>query len=97
PLVSNDFRHLRQSLKDRIHQPYRAPLIPGFDEILSLQKNEIDGLLGICLSGGGPSILAFAESNLGGIYRQIDAVFRKHDIRSRVFELESDNRGRTIA
>ena len=96
-LLSNDFRFLRQSLKDRIHQPYRAPLIPGFEEILSLQEGKIEGLLGICLSGAGPSILAFAESNLGGIYRQIEAVFQKHDIRSRVFELESDNCGRTIA
>ena len=64
-LLSNDFRFLRQSLKDRIHQPYRAPLIPGFEEILALQDDKIEGLLGICLSGAGPSILAFAESNLG--------------------------------
>jgi len=96
-LLSNHFGLLRQSLKDKIHQPYRAPLIPGFEEILALQEKEIGGLLGICLSGAGPSILAFAESNLGEIYRRIEAVFQKHGISSRAFELETDNQGRTIS
>ena len=96
-LLSNQFSFLRQSLRDRIHQPYRAPLIPGFEEILALQEHEIQGLLGICLSGAGPSVLAFAESNLGGIYRRIEAVFQKHGISSRAFELETDNQGRTIS
>jgi len=95
-LLSNDFHFLRQSLKDRVHQPYRAPLIPGFEEILALQENEISGLLGICLSGAGPSILVFAESNLSQIYRRIEAIFQKHGISSRAFELETDNQGRTI-
>lgn len=95
-LLSNDFHFLRQSLKDRVHQPYRAPLIPGFEEILALQENEISGLLGICLSGAGPSILVFAESNFGQIYRRIEAIFQKHGISSRAFELETDNQGRTI-
>jgi len=96
-LLSNDFHFLRQSLKDRIHQPYRAPLIPGFEEILSLQESKIEGLLGICLSGAGPSILAFAESNLGQIYQRIEAVFGRHGIAARPFDLETDNCGRAIA
>jgi homoserine kinase len=96
-LLSNDFRFLRQSLKDKIHQPFRAPLIPGFEEVLGLQENNIRGLLGICLSGAGPSILAFAESHLSEISRRIEEVFQRHGITSRTFELETDNHGRTIA
>ena len=96
-LLSKDFHFLRQSLKDRVHQPYRAPLIPGFEEILALQEQESQGLLGICLSGAGPSILAFADSNLSQIYRRIEAVFQKHGVGSRAFELEADNQGRTIS
>jgi homoserine kinase len=80
-----------------VHQPYRAPLIPGFEEILALQEQESQGLLGICLSGAGPSILAFADSNLSQIYRRIEAVFQKHGVGSRAFELEADNQGRTIS
>jgi homoserine kinase len=96
-LLSNDFHFLRQSLKDRIHQPYRAPLIPGFEEILALQGSKIEGLLGICLSGAGPSILVFAESNVGQIYERIDAVFGRQGIASRPFDLQPDNCGRAIA
>ena len=34
-LTTGNWAHLREAMKDRIHQPYRAPLIPGFDEILA--------------------------------------------------------------
>ena len=46
------------ALEDRFHQPYRAPLVPGLDEILKLRA---PGLLGCALSGAGPSILVFYE------------------------------------
>jgi len=72
-------------------------LIPGLEEILCLQEAGIPGLLGICLSGAGPSILAFVESNLGEIYQRIEAIFKKNQIRSKPYELEIDNQGRTIS
>ena len=46
------------ALDDRFHQPYRAPLVPGLDDILKLRA---PGLLGCALSGAGPSILVFYE------------------------------------
>ena len=39
------------ALEDRFHQPYRAPLVPGLDDILKLRA---PGLLGCALSGAGP-------------------------------------------
>ena len=45
-------------MRDRIHQPYRAKLIPGLEEILELQ---VEGLLGVALSGAGPTVFAFVE------------------------------------
>ena len=95
-LLRNEFHFLRESLRDRLHQPFRAPLIPGFEEILRLNQEEISGLAGICLSGAGPSVLAFAEGNLDEIYSRIAAIFERHGLRSRRFELEVDNQGRTI-
>jgi homoserine kinase len=96
-LLQGQFHLLRESLRDRLHQPFRAPLIPGFSEILELQDSKFPGLLGICLSGAGPSILAFAESNCAGIYRQIAEIFGHFQIQSRSLELEVDSQGRTIA
>lgn len=96
-LLEGQFHLLRESLRDRIHQPFRASLVPGFSEIVELQNSEIPGLFGLCLSGAGPSILVFAESNFVGINRAIEEIFGRHRIRSRFFELEVDNQGRTIS
>jgi len=95
-LLRDEFHFLRESLRDRLHQPFRAPLIPGFEEILRLNQEELSGLMGICLSGAGPSVLAFAEGNLDEIYSRIAAIFERYGLRSRRFELEVDNQGRTI-
>lgn len=95
-LLRNEFQFLRESLRDKLHQPFRAPLIPGFEEILRLNQEEISGLAGVCLSGAGPSVLAFAEDNLDEIYSRIAGIFGRHGLRSRRFELEVDNQGRTI-
>ena len=95
-LLRNEFQFLRESLRDRLHQPFRAPLIPGLEEILRLNQEEISGLAGICLSGAGPSVLAFAEGNLDEIFSRIAGIFERHGLLSRRFELEVDNQGRTI-
>src|SRR5437764_651722 len=36
-LTTGNWPLLREAMKDRIHQPYRISLIPGFEEILDLQ------------------------------------------------------------
>ncbi|MDQ2898694.1 MAG: homoserine kinase [Acidobacteriota bacterium] len=46
------------ALDDRLHQPYRAGLVPGLADILKLRA---PGLLGCALSGAGPSVLVFYE------------------------------------
>jgi homoserine kinase len=63
-MQSGDFSLLREALRDRWHQPYRQPIVPGLEQALTLDHPD---LLGVCLSGAGPSIVAFAESNLGEI------------------------------
>ncbi len=42
---------------DRLHQPYRAPLIKDYAEVVNAFENA--GAVGSCLSGAGPSVLAF--------------------------------------
>ncbi len=95
-LLRDEFHLLSCSLKDHLHQPFRAPLIPGFGEILELNDAALPGLWALCLSGAGPSVLAFAHSNLDGIFGAIQAIFNRHEISCRRFDLEVDNLGRTI-
>lgn len=47
---------LREATQDRLHQPYRAPLVPGMPEVLA--EGERAGALGCFLSGAGPTLLA---------------------------------------
>jgi homoserine kinase len=51
---------LRVAMKDRIHQPYRAPICPLLPPLLPLAGN--DGILGVALSGAGPAVLLIVSS-----------------------------------
>ena len=61
------------ALEDRFHQPYRAPLVPGLEEILRLRA---PGLLGCALSGAGPSILVFYERGHDSVCDLVRQIFR---------------------
>ncbi|WP_148930271.1 homoserine kinase [Paenibacillus methanolicus] len=51
---------IRHAMRDRLHQPYRAGLIPGMAEILDRACEH--GALGAALSGAGPTLLALVEA-----------------------------------
>src|SRR5262245_35048065 len=67
---------LWEAMRDRLHQDQRASLVPGIKEALAIEKQE--GLLGIALSGAGPSIIALVNDNGKAIGNRIAACFRKH-------------------
>jgi homoserine kinase len=57
----------QELFRDRMHQPYRAPNVPGLAECLNVEHPD---LLGVCMSGSGSSALAFVrrnENEIGGI------------------------------
>ncbi|CAK9781332.1 unnamed protein product [Cutaneotrichosporon oleaginosum] len=82
-----------EAMKDRLHQPYRVPLIPGLDKIISLSPQSNPGLCGICLSGAGPTILALATENHEGIARDIERIFAEHNVECDFKVLEIDTKG----
>ncbi|HXX23097.1 MAG TPA: homoserine kinase [Terriglobia bacterium] len=76
--------------EDRWHQPYRAPLVPGLAEVLSIRHPDV---LGICLSGAGPSILAFVRANPTTLSELIRQTLAQHGIEAQPYLLTADNRG----
>jgi len=50
---------LREAMRDRLHQPYREKLFPHLVPVMDAAA--CAGALGACLSGAGPTILAFAR------------------------------------
>ncbi|TFY78310.1 hypothetical protein EWM64_g5701, partial [Hericium alpestre] len=70
-----------EAMKDRVHQPYRKGLIPGLPEVTSsITPKTHPGLLGICLSGAGPTILALAESNFEAIVEDARKIFKEKGV-----------------
>ena len=80
-----------EAMRDRLHQPQREALVPGLADALALPR--MQGLLGIALSGAGPSILALVDDNDEEIGERISSCFRKHQVESTVRLLEVDNDG----
>ncbi len=71
-LKSGRFALLREALQDRLHQPFRQELVPGLERALALEHPD---LLGVCLSGAGPSIVAIAQRNFGAIEELLTQTF----------------------
>ena len=70
-----------EAMRDKLHQPYRKLLIPGLTQVIdSISPKSHRGLLGICLSGAGPTILALATENFGQIAQDIIAILGRHQV-----------------
>ena len=75
---------------DRWHQPFRSHLVPGLPEVLALKH---PGLLGVCLSGAGPSLLAFTRGDTAAIGELIQKTLGEKQVKAQVHLLAADNRG----
>ena len=75
-LETGQYGDLREALKDRWHQPARAPLVAGLPEALGIDHPSV---LGVFLSGAGPSVVALAAPGqseeasvvLGTVYQRL--------------------------
>ena len=93
-LATGSSAPLRVAAGDRIHQPYRAPLVPGFAEMLAF---EMPGLLSVALSGAGPSVIALVDGNGAAIGEAMKAAFAREGIESDAFELGISTAGATVS
>ncbi|ASA23750.1 homoserine kinase [Paenibacillus donghaensis] len=58
-LASGRFDLIGKAMQDRLHQPYRAALVPGMEKLLAEAPQH--GALGIALSGAGPTLLCLVD------------------------------------
>jgi homoserine kinase len=90
-LAQQKYDLLWEAMRDQLHQPQRESLVPGLAEALALPR--MDGLLGVALSGAGPSILALVTDHADKIGSRLANCFSTHKIDSTVRTLEVDNDG----
>ena len=60
-LAANNQNWLTTALEDKLHQPYRQKLIPGYQKVK--QAAIAAGAYGMVISGAGPTLLALANSS----------------------------------
>jgi homoserine kinase len=79
---------LAEALADRWHQPYRAPLVPGLSEALALKH---PNLLGVCLSGSGPTVAALCIGDTTGVEDALTGIYSRLGLACRVRTLAAHN------
>ena len=79
---------LSEALGDRWHQPYRAPLVPGLSEALTLKH---PSLLGVCLSGSGPTVAALCTGDTAGVEEALTGIYSRLGLACRVRTLAAHN------
>lgn len=90
-LHRNDFSLLSTAMEDRLHQPFRASLVPGMRKVLAAAK--LAGAKGVTLSGAGPSVIALADSNFDLIARVMGDTFRQNGVKCRTVILKPSAAG----
>jgi len=63
-LEHGEYERLREALQDRWHQPARAALVPHLAAALAMDDPDV---LGVCLSGAGPSVAVLARRDLARV------------------------------
>jgi homoserine kinase len=90
-LMTGQIERLGTAMADRLHQPYRAALIPGMLEALAAGRAA--GALGACLSGAGSTLLAFATARFTEIGEAMRSELAAREMTGRVLVLEPETRG----
>jgi len=84
--IKGDFAMFSTAMEDRLHQPYRANLVPGMKKVFAAAR--LAGAKGVALSGAGPTLIAFCDQNAGPVAKVMKDTFWEAGIHSRVLELE---------
>jgi homoserine kinase len=92
--ATGELEHLRLAMHDRLHEPYRAALIPGMLEALAAAREA--GALGAALSGAGSTLLALATDRFEPIGQAMVAALAAHGLPSRALTLAPDLQGAVV-
>jgi homoserine kinase len=93
-LAAGDYERLQVATQDRLHQPYRLPLIPGMPA--AFEAATAAGASAVALSGAGPSVVAFGRERHEEIGRAVGAAFAAAGLDSRSWMLPIESRGARV-
>lgn len=93
-LETGDYDRLATAMEDRLHQPYRVPLIPGMANAFKAGRDA--GAAAVALSGAGPSVIAFAPDGHDEIVAAMGRAFSTAGLQFRWWILPVRSQGSAI-
>ena len=94
-LAGDDVAALAEAMKDRLHQPYRLPLVPGAAEALAAARK---AGAAAAISGAGPGLIAFIdEGREKGITEAMRAPFAERGVKTQQYLLRSTQEGASVS
>jgi len=93
-LMKGSKRFIYNAFEDKMHQPYRAELIPGMFDVFQAAKEA--GAMGAFLSGAGPCLIAFTDKNEARVGKAMIEVFARHDVKAEYMVLSVDEEGAKV-
>jgi homoserine kinase len=79
-MVAGDLGLLDEATRDRLHQPYRAKLLPGMEEVLEAGRRA--GALAAFLSGAGSTIVALVDRGAEVVGREMAEAWARKGMRA---------------
>jgi homoserine kinase len=89
-----DLDMLNEAMSDKLHQPYRIPLIPGAQAAMDAAKQA--GASAVALSGAGPSLIAFSSTADSAIGEAMKRAFETAGLQARIFQLKMSDHGAEV-
>ena len=94
-LESGDGDLLRATMVDRVAEPARIPLYPGYSR--AREEALASGAFGVAVSGAGPTLLAVVpEGSEAAVGRAVVSAYQEHGVAARVHATGVDVRGARV-
>jgi homoserine kinase len=94
-MAAGDLSFLDEATRDRLHQPYRAKLIPGMEEVLGAARRA--GALAAFLSGAGSTVAALVDRDAEKVGGEMAETWARKGMRSQVKVLTVEHEGAKLS
>ena len=93
-LEAGDYQKLGAVMLDKLHQPYRIPLVPGMGDAFEAAKAA--GAAAVAISGAGPGTIAFSPHSHDKIGRAMIEAYERAGLSARMWQLQVEQNGSQV-
>ena len=94
-LATNNKDWLKIALADKLHQPYRKKLIPGYDAVQAAAIAA--GSYGMVISGAGPTLLALCDrAQEKSVVSAMSQAWLQEGVKAKVLSLALEAQGAVV-